>query len=68
MPRESEFYRDNLEAVLRFTGGRQMLSMADVMKFTGIKSYATARKRFPFYQKTISAPTLARCMSKGATI
>ncbi|MET0017160.1 antA/AntB antirepressor family protein [Oscillibacter sp.] len=66
MSRESEFYRDNLEQVLRFSKGRQMLNIKETMEFTGIKSYATVGKLFPFVGGYISAATLARCMARKA--
>lgn len=55
-------YRNNLEQVLNYSGGRQMLNMKEVMEFTGIRHYDTARRRFPFFEGHISAATLARCM------
>jgi len=67
MSRESEFYRDNLEQVLDFSKGRQMLNVKETMEFTGIKSYATMHKLFPFVNGYISVPTLARCMARERT-
>ena len=64
MSRESEFYRDNLEQVLEYSKGRQMLNIKETMEFTGIKSYATVGKMFPFFNGYISAATLARCMAR----
>ena len=64
MSRELEFYQDNLAQVLDFSNGRQMLRINEVMDFTGIKSYATVGKMFPFYNGYISVATLARCMAK----
>lgn len=64
MSRESEFYRDNLEQVLEFSKGHQMLNIKETMEFTGIKSYATIGKLFPFVGGYISAATLARCMAR----
>lgn len=55
-------YRENLEQILTFTGGRQMLNMKDVMEFTGIKKYPTLHKKFPFVNGYISAATLAKCL------
>jgi hypothetical protein len=55
-------YRNNLEQVLKFSEGRQMLTIGEVMKFTGMKHYQTIHKRFPFVDGYISAATLARCM------
>ena len=67
MARETEFYRDNLEAILAFTGGVYMLNIKQVSEYTGIQKYAALHKRFPFQQGYISAPTLARCLAKGAS-
>lgn len=64
---ESRYYRDNLEAILSFTGGRHVLTVEDVRQFTGIKDGRTLHRRFPFCGHTISAPTLARALSEGAT-
>ena len=58
-------YRNNLEQILDFTGGKQMLSIRDVMNFTGIRHYRTIHKRFPFSNGYISAATLARCLCGG---
>ena len=67
MARETEFYRDNLEAILAFTGGVYMLNIQQVSEYTGIQKYPALHKRFPFQQGYISAPTLARCLAKGAS-
>lgn len=58
-------YRNNLEQVLKYSNGRQMLTIAEVRDFTGIQHYATLHKRFPFVNGYISAATLARCMCGG---
>lgn len=58
-------YRANLEQVLAFSDGRQMLTIGDVKQFTGIRHYQTLHKRFPFVNGYISAATLARCMCGG---
>lgn len=55
-------YRNNLEQVLAFSQGRQMLTLKEVKEFTGIRHYQTLHKRFPFVDGYISAATLARCM------
>lgn len=65
MPRETEFYRDNLAAILEFTGGVHMLNIKQVGQFTGIKFYPALHKRFPFQDGYISAPTLARCLARS---
>lgn len=65
MPREHEFYRDNLEQVLAFTGGRQLLTVVEVGRFTGLKDARAIKRRYPFVNNCISAATLARCMCGG---
>ena len=67
MARETEFYRDNLEAILAFTGGTYTLTIQQVREFTGIRHNHTLHKHFPFQQGYISAPTLARCLSRDKT-
>lgn len=61
---ESKYYRDNLSDILEFTGGRHLLSLEDVRKYTGIKKYSALKARFPFNGSKISAPTLARSLSE----
>lgn len=67
MPRESEFYRDNLEQILKFTDGRQLLTVAEVGRFTGLVDQRTIKRRYPFVENRISAATLARCLCRGET-
>ena len=62
---EHPAYRDNLEQILNFSKGRQMLTIGEVMAFTGIRHYTTIHKLFPFTGSYISAATLARCMCGG---
>ena len=62
---EHPAYRDNLEQILQFTGGRQLLSINDVRKFTGLVDIRTIKRRFPFIDGYISAATLARCLCGG---
>ena len=52
-------YRDNLEAVLAYTGGRHLLTAKEVGAFLGI-DYRTAKRRYDFRDGYISAPSLAR--------
>lgn len=68
MPREKEFYRENLEQILKFSGGRNMLSVNDVRQFTGIRDYRSIKRRFPFSDNYISAATLAACMAGGPAV
>ena len=36
---EHPAYRENLEQILAFTGGRHLLNIKDVKAFTGLKDY-----------------------------
>lgn len=60
---ESPFYRVNLESILEYTQGRHLLSVTDVMRYTGLGDTRTVRRRFPFVNGGISAETLAKCLS-----
>ena len=62
---EQADYRINLEQILDFSGGRQMLSIGEVKQFTGIRHYTTIHKMFPFVNGYISAATMARIMAGG---
>jgi hypothetical protein len=55
-------YRVNLEQVLAYTGGKQCLSIKEVINFTGITDYRTAKRKFPFCGTTITAAALARAL------
>lgn len=63
MSREREAYRDNLADILEFTGGKRLLAVGEVRQYTGLGDNRTVKKRFPFRDGYISAPTLARCLS-----
>lgn len=63
MSREREVYRDNLEDILTFTDGKRLLTITDVRRYTGLRDDRAIKKRFPFRDGYISAPTLARCLS-----
>ena len=59
-------YRENLEQILDFSQGRQMLSITEVGRFTGIVDQRAIKRRFPYFiGGKISAATLARCMCGG---
>ena len=66
MSREHAYYRENLEQVLEFTGGKHMLNLKQLKDFTGIKDTRTVKKRVPLTNNAISAATLASCLSGGA--
>lgn len=66
MPRERPAYRDNLEDILSFTGGKRMLTINDVRQYTGLVDIRTIKRHFPFFNMgMISAVTFARCLSGG---
>lgn len=67
MSREREAYRDNLADILDFTEGKRLLNISDVRRYTGLRDDRAIKKRFPFRDGYISAPTLARCLSGGAS-
>ena len=62
---ESFAYRENLEQILQFTGGKNLLNISDVSRVTGISDRRTVKRLFPFVKSRISAATLARCMCGG---
>lgn len=55
----TEAQRANLEDILAFSGGRRLLSLADVREYTGVRDNRTLKSRYPFVRGYISAPTLA---------
>lgn len=64
MSREKVFYRENLEEILKYTGGKHLLSIQDVKGFTGLSDPRTVRKYYPLTPDGhISAATLASCLS-----
>lgn len=65
MSKELPGYRENLEDILAFTGGKRMLAMGDLLKYTGFGDPRTVRRHFPLENGYISAATLARCLSQG---
>ena len=65
MSREPEGYRQNLQDILDFFGGRRMLTVTDVKQYTGMRDHTAVKRRFPFVENYISAPTLALCLSGG---
>lgn len=63
---EHPAYRDNLEQILKFTGGKQVLTVSQVREFTGMVDSRTIRRHFPIMKGGyISAATLARCLCGG---
>ena len=63
---EHPAYRDNLEQILKFTGGKQVLTVSQVREFTGMVDSRTIRRHFPIMKGGyISAATMARCLCGG---
>lgn len=58
-------YREILQDVLEFSGGKRLLTIADVKNYTGLCDYRAIKKRFPFKDGYIAAPLLARCLCGG---
>lgn len=65
MSREKDGYREILQDILEFSGGRRMLSIKEVSAYTGIADYRTIKKRFHFEDNYISAFSLAKCLAGG---
>lgn len=66
MMRRTTLYQDHLEDILEFTGGRRLLSVRDVGRYTGLRDVRTIRRRFPCFQgKYLSAAALARALSEA---
>ena len=59
---ENQYYRDNLEQILSFSGGKNLLNVSEVARFTGIVDRRVIKRIYPFVDNRISAATLARCM------
>lgn len=63
MSREKKAYRDNLELIMDMFPGKKVLTINEVVQYTG-KNYRTVKKHFPFIDGLgISIATLARILS-----
>lgn len=63
--REKDGYREQLEQILAYSGGKVVLTLKDVRGLTGVKDNRTLKKRYCFNNGVISASALARDMLKG---
>ena len=63
--KEKQGYREQLECILDFTNGNQMMSLKEARDFTGIKDNRTLKKRFAFENGYISVSVLARQLIGG---
>lgn len=61
MPREKEGYRFNLERLNEVFPDHDLLSVQDVIRFTG-RNYRTVKELFPFKGNYISKVELARAL------
>ena len=59
-------YRETLDDILAFTGGKRLLTLRDVKAYTGISDDRTALKRYPMTDGRITAPKLALLLTGGA--
>lgn len=62
MPREKPTFRDNLERLDQRFPNKELLSIKDVISFTGM-CYRTVISRFDFQDRYISKANLARALS-----
>lgn len=59
-----DFYWENLESILKFSGGVHMLTVSQVGRYTGLTDTRTVHRNFPYFiNGRISAETLAKCLS-----
>lgn len=63
MGKELRAYRDNVERIKAVFPTKEMLSIGEVVQFTGL-SRSTVTKMFPFKDRYISVAVLARRMSE----
>lgn len=60
---EAQFYRENLESILAFSGGKHTLTVSEVGRYTGLVDTRTVNRHFPYFVRgRIAAETLARCL------
>ncbi|MPM94591.1 hypothetical protein SDC9_141737 [bioreactor metagenome] len=63
MSREKEFYRDNLELLLKAFPQKNVLNIADVAKWAGCDRRTAEKRYFPTEKKLITVAELARRIS-----
>lgn len=59
---EKAGYREQLASILEFTGGKHLLKIIDVARYTGLTT-ETAKRRYGIGRDGISAEQLARKMA-----
>lgn len=63
MSREKPAYRDNVEALLRYSGGKHLLTVSDVAAYCG-RDRRTVIRKYDLRPGGITVETLARRMSE----
>lgn len=63
MPRETEYYRDNLSRVMEAFPEKEVLTLTDISKWWGVSSAIVTRSIGIHKGEYISKATLARKMS-----
>jgi len=64
MPKETDSYRLHREDLKENFGDKQLLTISDVMKYTGIKDFYTARRRFGLTKNGITQVDFAYKLSR----
>lgn len=60
MPREKESYRDNLEAVMTRFPGKEVLTLSDVLQYTGMGYRQLMSSDIPLKEQASEATTSFR--------
>lgn len=56
-------YRENLESILNFTGGRHMISIAEATEYLGFRDPRTVQSRCPYFvDGKVTAETFAKAL------
>lgn len=59
-------YREALADIREFSGGKRMLSVSDVCRYTGLRDGRTVHRHFPYFEKGyILDTTLAKLLCGG---
>ncbi len=65
MAREHQDYRNILERLDALFPGRELLTVSEVMQFTGYKTRDSVKKHYPFAGPRVTKSRLARMMCEG---
>lgn len=61
----NDVFYEILHDALEFSGGKRVLSLAEIRAYTGIKDNRTVKRRFPVVDGTIGVHALARELARG---